>query len=337
MARRRDFTFSPGVEVRLRLVSGRLLFTNHTRKEVALSTLCVAFQSVVSQRLHVPRECVNFVWPSTHARVPQSPLEITCRICQIGSDAWEYLFKKSDICSVCCDPCDDADAPGALRGRSDSCARCAPCFLCAECYVHIKNEPVCFNCIGAKEWSFLAESQRGRAKLAGLQVENVKAPSEGTLAIPLPRPVQAPANSSSPSTGGADVHRGKSPPPQSSPPPLAPPGASNSPKPSPPLPLGAVPPAAAPPAVAAQPWTEVAGRAQTEADAASVAPAAAQSFAAAPAQANASSAPGEAQPKKAPPPLPRAAPLPVKPPPPHVSQRHTDYRMPGPGECVGQL
>ena len=50
------------------------------------------------------------------------------------------------------------------------------------------------------------------------------------------------------------------------------------------------PPQSSPPA--AQAWRAVAGKAQTEADATNIAPAAAQSFAATPAQLNASSAPG---------------------------------------------
>ena len=134
---------------------------------------CVQIVDICRSALVNKRVLLLFVWVAIGTPDPESPLDC------LAYDA--YLFAY-DVCFVCGDTCQDADATDS---RHRNCVRCFPDFLCEHCHIFMPRSlfdnggawqlsysraarhdlsetslwPVCFKCLEPSELPIVLELQ----------------------------------------------------------------------------------------------------------------------------------------------------------------------------------
>ena len=142
-----DFIGS-GVEITVYSLAGREAIKYKTQERVTYLTLGHALLQRLSAQTSIPQRCFTLTMnPPSKVGNGSERIDV-----QYVTHAMEDdCESREEECSVCGDPCLDADVEGALSDkkvtRYTNCVLCEPCYLCGDCRVSVRGKYYCFDCI----------------------------------------------------------------------------------------------------------------------------------------------------------------------------------------------
>ena len=155
-----------GTNIKVCFPSGRRVLTYRATDKASLSTLSIAFQTVICKSFNVPQKCVNFVWPAVPNGIALETLQVVCMFTPIKDDETRDSDGWTWDCFICGDPCENTELSEDPDVLLKNCIRCEPVNLCKNCHIRIDRTWVCFACLEQEEWLLLDAEATLRGRLA---------------------------------------------------------------------------------------------------------------------------------------------------------------------------